>query len=88
MPFRYGFASRKTFVHNTRNREALPTRLPRQPRRAHLTAATLFLGGGSMQFHDVELAAEARREVAGVAIYDKWGHRGALEPNLNSKTRF
>ena len=33
-----------------------------------------------MQFHDVELAAEARREVAArIAIYDKWVIEGALD---------
>jgi hypothetical protein len=36
-----------------------------------------------MQFHDVELAAEARREVAArIAIYDKWVIEGRLTPEL------
>jgi hypothetical protein len=36
-----------------------------------------------MQFHDVELAAEARREVASrIAIYDKWVIEGRLTPEL------
>ena len=36
-----------------------------------------------MQFHDVELAAEARREVAArIAIYDKWVIEGRLTREL------
>ena len=38
-----------------------------------------------MQFHDAELAAEARREVAAqIAIYDKWVIEGRLTRELRN----